>query len=366
MHRDAAASVSLDQLLALNDEMAALVRAGIPLEQGLTQLGHEAPGKLGLLASRLADRMKAGESLADILEKDDRMFPPVWRSVVLAGMRSGHLAAALESLSRTGRRAKELRRSMAVALIYPAFVVTLAYLLFVFSVTMLVPVITRAYVAITDDTSPLLDAITHVGRTIGVWGLPIPVVVALGFAWWWYRTGRAMRTFRGGKGGRRFLFGRHRQRRFPSVIQALVDGRMATFAELLELLDEHEVPLPKAIVLAADASGDRALIQASRTIAQRLENGETIQRREELPMAFPPLLGWSIVSGMGQSGLQRTLATSAEMYRQRALDAARWATDFMPMILTVFVGGAAVLFQALIVFLPFVSLLYRLGAPPGS
>ena len=47
--------VTLDQLLALNDEMAALVRAGIPLEQGLTALGHEAPGKLGLLATRLAD-----------------------------------------------------------------------------------------------------------------------------------------------------------------------------------------------------------------------------------------------------------------------------------------------------------------------
>ena len=32
-------SVSLDQLLALNDEIAALVRAGIPLEKGLTELG---------------------------------------------------------------------------------------------------------------------------------------------------------------------------------------------------------------------------------------------------------------------------------------------------------------------------------------
>ena len=115
--RRRAGSVSLDQLIALNDEIAALVRAGIPLEKGLTQLGREAPGRLGLLASRLADRMNAGESLGEILEKDKTTFPPVWRSVVLAGIRSNHLAAALESLSRTGRRAMELRRSIALGLI---------------------------------------------------------------------------------------------------------------------------------------------------------------------------------------------------------------------------------------------------------
>ena len=69
--------------------------------------------------------MNTGESLKEILEKDKTTFPPVWRSVVLAGIRSDHLAAALESLSRTGRRAVELRRSMALALIYPGIVVTL-------------------------------------------------------------------------------------------------------------------------------------------------------------------------------------------------------------------------------------------------
>ena len=119
--------ISLDQLLALNDEMAALVRAGIPLEQGLTALGHESPGKLGSLATRLADRLRAGENLAEILQRDELMFPPAWRSVVLAGIRSGHLAAALEGLSQTVRRAAEFRRSIAASLIYPFIVVAIAY-----------------------------------------------------------------------------------------------------------------------------------------------------------------------------------------------------------------------------------------------
>ena len=35
--------VTLDQLIALNDEIAALARAGVPLDQGLLHLGRDLP-----------------------------------------------------------------------------------------------------------------------------------------------------------------------------------------------------------------------------------------------------------------------------------------------------------------------------------
>ena len=97
-------TITLEQLAALNDEMAALVRSGVPLEQGLGALGGELPGQPGKLAQLLASRMDAGESLSRILADEDQRFPPVWRAVVEAGIRSGHLAAALEALSSTARR----------------------------------------------------------------------------------------------------------------------------------------------------------------------------------------------------------------------------------------------------------------------
>ena len=93
-----AGAITLEQLVALNDEMAALVRVGVPLERGLETLGADLPGRPGRLAEMLASRMDAGESLSQILADEDQRFPPVWRAVVEAGLRSGHLAAALESL----------------------------------------------------------------------------------------------------------------------------------------------------------------------------------------------------------------------------------------------------------------------------
>ena len=102
-------------------------------------MGKDVPGQLGQLANRLADRLRNGANLEEVLQRDELGFPPVWRSVVLAGMQSGHLPAALEGLSHAIRRASDVRRSIAASLIYPFIVVAIACVFLTFSLTKLVP-----------------------------------------------------------------------------------------------------------------------------------------------------------------------------------------------------------------------------------
>src|SRR5262245_19183177 len=97
-------SLSLEQFIALNDELAALARAGVPLEKGLADVCRDLPGRLGAAAQTLGVRLNAGEGLAQIIAEDQSAFPPVYRAAVLAGLRSGRLAVALEGISTTARR----------------------------------------------------------------------------------------------------------------------------------------------------------------------------------------------------------------------------------------------------------------------
>ena len=46
-----AGRISIDELAALNDEIAALVRAGVPLDRGLLGAGGDLPGGLGRITS---------------------------------------------------------------------------------------------------------------------------------------------------------------------------------------------------------------------------------------------------------------------------------------------------------------------------
>ena len=110
-------TVSLDDLIALTDEMAALVRAGVPLEAGMASAARELSRKPAKLAGAMSQRMQSGESLLHVLQTSPNVFPPAYVAVVEAGLRAGRLPAALEGLATSSRRAAELRHDRKVFLL---------------------------------------------------------------------------------------------------------------------------------------------------------------------------------------------------------------------------------------------------------
>jgi len=344
----------MEDLIALNDEMAALVRAGIPLEQGLTALGGDLPRRPARLVEQLSARMDAGENLSQILA-DDQRFPPVWRAVVQAGLRSGRLATALESLSETARRIAEMRKLVGAGLVYPLIVLVLAYALFVFLIVGLAPLAFRVDLDMTRSSDWLLAGLNRIGQTARWWAIPVPLAAAFALLLWWRRLGYALWS------GRSVL--RRRGWRGPGIRRAIYNGRMASFAEVLAMLIRQQVSLHESLALAAQTSGDRALVDAANQLAKRLERGELPSRREDLPQGFPPLVGWLLLSSSPQGDLGGALHRSAEVYRQRAARAAAWSAVYMPLLLTVFVGGTATLVCGLLAFGPLIRMFYHLTWP---
>jgi type II secretory pathway component PulF len=72
-----AGRISIDELAALNDEIGALVRAGVPLDRGLLGAGGELPGRLRRITSALGQRLSRGESLPEALEAEKQAIPPL-------------------------------------------------------------------------------------------------------------------------------------------------------------------------------------------------------------------------------------------------------------------------------------------------
>ncbi len=120
-------TATLDDLLALNDEIAALVRAGLPLEEGLAELGGDMPGRLGRIATSLSEAASRGEPLEQALLDRAVALPPVYRAVMQAGMRAGRLPAALEAVATSARRITETRRAAVIAVSYPLLVSALVW-----------------------------------------------------------------------------------------------------------------------------------------------------------------------------------------------------------------------------------------------
>ena len=66
-------------------------------------------------------------------------MPRSYRAIVRAGLRSGRLPAALEGYADTATRVAELRRVTGLAVLYPLFVFLVAWILYVFACSSLLP-----------------------------------------------------------------------------------------------------------------------------------------------------------------------------------------------------------------------------------
>lgn len=343
-------NVSLDELVALNDEIASLVRAGVPLERGLINLGSDLPGRLGRLATRIGKQMEGGASLSQAVSQNDAEFPRVYQAVVEAGVKGGRLSFALERLSETTRRAAAMRRLTGVSLIYPLALLGGAYAMFVFSVAYWLPRIVAAHREMGLSAGSWLDALVTLGHWAAWWAPWPPVLAGLLLLGVWVRSGRFSVW------GDRSPF-----RGWPTLGRMFETGRLAAFADILGVLIEQELPLDEALVLAADASGGRGLRASSRKLAERIRAGGTIDVAQFHGTSFPPTVAWLLAGGSSPSELAKSLAHTAERYRTQARRTGDWLTVYLPIVLAAGLGGTSVVTLAVMTLGPWYHLLFELA-----
>jgi type II secretory pathway component PulF len=342
--------LTLDQLIALNDEIAALTRTGLPLERGLMSIGGDLPGRLGKISRRLADDLASGKSLSEAVEADKGQFPPIYRAVIDAGMRSGRLASALEALAEYARGYTEMRRLLGLALMYPLIVLSVGYGLFLTFMLVLLPRFLGAFESLGVHPSRFLTTLERLNSTALYWGPIVPILLLiLGLTWTWSGSARSV------PGGGLLV------RRVPWMRGMLANSQSANFADLLALLVEHEVPFADAVELSAGASADVKMVKAAKEVAAGIRAGEAAPEAVDRAHIFPPLLRWLIVTGCRQGTLVDALRHAGESYRRRAILQAQLARTFLPTILLILIGATGTALVTSLLFIPFSTLVKQLS-----
>lgn len=348
--------LSLQELALLNQEIAALVRAGVPLESGLAMAGAAGGGAQEVLMLRLAQRLREGQSFAEALHTEGGELPRLYRAVVEAGARTGRLPEALESLAEFAQQTLQLRRRIDLALAYPALVLLLAGSLFAWLVWFWVPRLSDAYFWLQIPESNWVRGLVWLQHHLWSWAWIIPsFVVALG-SWWWFST-----RGRYGLKGTTETMGWSAFRVLPGVRSIVSNFRRANFCDLLAMLLDHQVPLPEALVLASEAAGDNALRRVASRISDGVRAGHSLADCLAVGRELPPFVSWMLICGERQGTLISTLRQVAEVMRQRAASESDWLRIMLPTLLVVGVGGTAVLAYGLAVFVPMSQLLHALG-----
>ncbi len=340
-----------EEALLLTRQVADLAASGLPLPEGLRALASELnDGRVSVMARDLADRMERGQSLPDALNDLEGRIPVFLREVLIAGVRSGHIGALLGEFVDHTRVARDLKRGLFLALLYPALLVVAFSLFFLLVYALLVP----QFVAIFRDFNLPLPALTQLLiRTSDTLRLALPEVtlwtiaplVVLGLAW-------------------RLLLD-DRSRRWVVCHVPLIGpiwhwSALARFCHYLGLMIDAELPLESAVPLAADATADAELVASSRWVARELQGGRSlaaaIARVPVFPDGVSRLLSWA----EGGHKLSSSLHLVAEMLMARA----RGRASFVAAVVAVFVVVMVLWAVSLTVvglFLPLIQLISKLS-----
>ncbi|AHG91939.1 Type II secretion system F domain-containing protein [Gemmatirosa kalamazoonensis] len=321
--------------VAFTRALAALLRAGVPLDRALRFAADQAAHpSVAEAADAVRRDVQAGAGLAESLGRHPAVFGRLYVATVAAGEEAGALAPAAERLADYLDEDAELRAQIRGALLYPAIMGVVAGV----GVLVLMLAVVPRFVALLGETGGALPlstrALVAVSRAlIGWWWVWLALLVG-GAAW--ARAWLATSANRA-----RFDAARLRWPVVGPLERALAAARVTRTLGLLLRAGTRVVP---ALRIAAAAAPNRALATGVERAAVDVGRGERVAAA--LAPVLPPLAAQLVAAGEESGRLDELCLRAADTYDAEVRRALRTAVGLVePALIVLF--GAVVGFVAL-------------------
>src|SRR4051812_48979236 len=175
--------INTREFLVFNQELATLLKAGMPLVQSLDLLKRRGTSPLfrGVLED-LHEKVRSGTPLSDAFGAQGDLFPRVYTASLLAGERSGNLDAVLRRFVEYTKIIANVKRKTVSALVYPAILLSLAIVLVTIIILKVVPAFSDFYSSFGADLPVATRVILGVSEFVRGQFLLIVVAVAASLA----------------------------------------------------------------------------------------------------------------------------------------------------------------------------------------
>ena len=148
------------EFLIFNQELAALLRAGLPLLQGLDlMLERLSKPRFREVLTDIRDRVRSGQDLSEAFAAHGEHFPRLYPASLKAGERSGELESVLRRFIRYQRLVLDARKRAVSALIYPAVLISLSVVMLLILSVRVIPTFNEFYDSLGADL-PMLTQVT--------------------------------------------------------------------------------------------------------------------------------------------------------------------------------------------------------------
>ncbi|HSL18281.1 MAG TPA: type II secretion system F family protein [Methylomirabilota bacterium] len=343
--------VSGQDFLLFNTQLATLLRAGLPLAQGLDLLrDQQANEHFRALLAKVHQQVTTGVALSDAFLALGDVFPRLYANTLRAGERSGELELVLGRYVEYQRLTESVRKRIIGALTYPAVLVALSIVLVVILMVRVIPAFSSFYVQF-DAELPLPTRII-MGTATGLQDHFLIVTAAvIGLV-------VAFRAWRTSPSGRR-ITDRWRLK-LPLVGRLAHLFAVSQFTRSLAVLLGGGTPMVPALDTSATSVSNSYLAELFRGCVQEVQEGRSLSDSLDDTGQMPELALAMMRVGEATGALPEMLKhTSGFLDEEIEFSLNRLVTLFEPLILVVM--GIIVAALLLAVYYPLLTTVTKIG-----
>jgi type IV pilus assembly protein PilC len=302
--------IKRSELMHLSRQLAAFIRAGVPILDAIRVLGEEA-GSRGVqrVMAAIDEDLRAGATLSDAFERHPSDFPAFYRGILRSAELTGRLDKVLDQLSIYIERDHEARRKIKSAITYPAIVVVMSlctvvvlasfvlpkFKVFFASLDAELPLPTRMLLATTDFLSASW-VLLLAGLVVAVLTVMVGVRTKAGRLLW-----------------HRVLL------RLPVLGDTIRYAIVERYCRILSSMVSAGVPLTEAMTVARQSIRNDVFDRGLRRAYEEMLQGGGLARPLQATNLFPSTASQMIRVGEETGSLDAQLEVAAE-YFERELD----------------------------------------------
>ena len=317
--------VSQREFLVFNQELATLLKAGMPLVQSLDILRQRVDNAVfKSILDDVYDKVRAGSSLSEAFETHGTMFPGVYTASLMAGEKSGNLEQVIRRYVAYAKVIAAVTRRTLSALVYPTILTALSLIVVSIIVLRVVPAFSAFYGQFGKELPLSTRVIVKVsGFLVSYFPIIVTAVVAgaIGF-WLWVRKPEQRASFD------RLLL------RLPFAGDVVQKFSTAQAARTLATLLGGGIPLVNSLDIAARSIANRYMANQLTISAHQVREGSSLAAAMLERRAFPDVAIKMVEVGEQTGALQEMLNSLADFFDEEVdTTLARFVTLVEPILL---------------------------------
>jgi type IV pilus assembly protein PilC len=311
-------------------QFATMIGAGVSVVQALVTLEEQTDDKY--LADVIADvrsDVEGGVILSKALARHPKVFNRLFVAMVEAGESSGTLDTVLDRVAVQIEKETQIKRRVKGAMVYPAVVISFAFLVLTFMLLFIIPVFVNVFDDLNGNLPRLTQFVMNVSYAVRhYWFIIFPAIGGLIFAFF-----RLKSTARGRQVWDRFKL------RIPMRVGDVVHKiALARFSRTLSTLVSSGVDIIKALEITGATSGNWVVEQSLARIRTRVHEGVPISQPLQEDPVFPPMVGQMVKIGEETGELDGMLGKVADFYEDEVDSSIQSLTSIIEPILMIGVG----------------------------